>query len=81
MATTHNAPYRKYEDPTAMVDRFETAITADGLIASAREAVSLLTILAKAEASNASECSNIRAILEQGIINRLQGSMNTTTEQ
>jgi|TARA_R110000824_G_scaffold32847_1_gene105833 hypothetical protein len=80
MATMHNAPYRKYEDRDVMVDRFETAITADGLIANAREAVSLLTILSKAEATNASECTSIRAILEQGIINRLQGTMNPTQD-
>ena len=80
MATMHNAPYRKYEDRDVMVDRFETAITADGLIANAREAVSLLTILSKAEANNASECSGIRAILEQGIINRLQSTMNPTQD-
>tara|TARA_R110002124_G_scaffold276713_1_gene447637 strand:- start:186 stop:428 length:243 start_codon:yes stop_codon:yes gene_type:complete len=80
MATLHNAPYRKYEDRDEMVDRFETAITADGLIANGREAVNLLTILAKAEANNASECSAIRTILEVGIANRLQGSMNPTQD-
>ena len=80
MATMHNVPYRKYEDRDEMVDRFETAITADGLIANGREAVNLLTILAKAEANNASECSGVRAILEQGIINRLQSTMNPTQD-
>ena len=81
MAELHNAPYRKYEDKEPMVDRFETAISEEGLIANAREAVNLLVILAKAEANNSSECSGIRAILEAGITNRLQGTMNTTTEQ
>ena len=76
MAELHNAPYRKYEDREPMVDRFETAIRTEGLIANAREAVNLLVLLAKAEASNSSECSGIRAILEVGIANRLQGSMN-----
>ena len=81
MATLHDSPYRKYEDREAMVNRFETAIIAEGLIANAREATNLLVILAKAEANNSSECSGIRAILEAGITNRLQGTMNTTTEQ
>ena len=76
MAELHNAPYRKYEDREPMVERFETAIRTEGLIANAREAVNLLVLLAKAEASNSSECSGIRAILEVGIANRLQGSMN-----
>jgi hypothetical protein len=80
MATMHNAPYRKYEDRDLMVDRFETAIVAEGLIANAREAVNLLTILSKAEANNSSDCSAIRAILEQGIINRLQSTMNPTQD-
>ena len=52
MATLHNAPYRKYEDREEMVARFETAIVDEGLIANGREAVNLLTILAKAEANN-----------------------------
>ena len=81
MATLHDSPYRPYEDREAMVNRFETAIIKEGLIANAREATNLLVILAKAEANNSSECSGIRAILEAGITNRLQGTMNTTTEQ
>jgi|1_EtaG_2_1085319.scaffolds.fasta_scaffold00895_18 hypothetical protein len=81
MAELHNAPYRKYEDREPMVERFETAIRTEGLIANAREAVNLLVLLAKAEASNSSECSGIRAILEVGIVNRLQGSMNDTPSE
>ena len=81
MAELHNAPYRKYEDKEPMVERFETAIRTEGLIANAREAVNLLVLLAKAEASNSSECSGIRAILEVGIANRLQGSMNDTPSE
>ena len=76
MATLHDSPYRPYEDREAMVNRFETAIIKEGLIANAREATNLLVILAKAEANNSSDCSSIRAILEVGIANRLQGSMN-----
>ena len=81
MATLHDSPYRPYEDREAMVNRFETAIIKEGLIANAREATNLLVILAKAEASNSSDCSGIRAILEAGIANRLQGSMNDTPSE
>jgi hypothetical protein len=81
MAELHNAPYRKYEAREEMIARFETAIVDEGLIANGREAANLLTILAKAEANNTSECSTIRAILEVGIANRLQGSMNDTPSE
>ena len=73
MATVHGTPHRGFEDINAKINRFESAIGEEGLLVTAREAVTLLAVLSKADNG---ELYNLQAYLEYGIANRLQGTLN-----
>ena len=74
MAKIHGTPHRGFEDVAAKAERFESAIGEDRLLVTAKEAVILLAVLAKADNP---EMYNLQAYLEYGIANRLQGTLNS----
>ena len=74
MATVHGTTHRGFEEISAKIDRFESALGDEGLLVTAKEAVVLLAILAKADNP---EMYNLQDYLEYGIANRLQGTINS----
>ena len=75
MAQIHAAKMRPYETHEQKIARFETALVQGGLIQTAKEAVTLLTVISHA---NVGDLTYVAQYLEMGIINRLQENLNTS---